>query len=112
MLMKISPQDSSAYVLLGNIYATKKQFGQKSDVLQAMTSAGAKKVPGTTTIEVNGAIHQFYVEDTSHPDTEKIYSKLHELDAKLKQAAHKPDIDAVSRDQEAGEQAKSLCYHR
>ncbi|KAI4297541.1 hypothetical protein L6164_037427 [Bauhinia variegata] len=41
-----------------------------------MKVLGIKKVPGYTSIEVNGVLHEFIVDDPSHPQMRDIYSML------------------------------------
>lgn len=44
-----------------------------------MKDLGVKKVPGCSSIEVNGIVHEFVVGDPSHSEMREIYSMLDRL---------------------------------
>ncbi|XP_050204104.1 pentatricopeptide repeat-containing protein At2g29760, chloroplastic [Mercurialis annua] len=90
-LLDLDPSNHGAYVLLSNIYAKKGNWDHVSILRQRMRDHGIKKETGCSSIEVNGAIHEFLVGDHSHPLSGKIYSKLNEVIAKLKSIGYVPN---------------------
>lgn len=66
------------HVLLSNIYANKQQWNEVASIRE-MTGRDASKPPGWSWIEVRGVIHEFLVEDRSHPYYEEMHSVLHGL---------------------------------
>ncbi|KAK1592019.1 hypothetical protein Q3G72_017856 [Acer saccharum] len=47
---------------------------------------GVRKVPGSSSLEVNGKVHQFTSGDQSHPEMTRISSMLHEMNFRLRDA--------------------------
>nr|GEV00955.1 hypothetical protein [Tanacetum cinerariifolium] len=75
-LLELEPFDSSAYVLLSNIYAASNQWSKVADARTKMMSKNVKKDPGCSWINVKMKAHAFVVDDRSHPENEKIYEKF------------------------------------
>ncbi|PON69935.1 Pentatricopeptide repeat [Parasponia andersonii] len=75
-LLELESQDSGAYVLLSNIFATNKRWSDVTRVRKLMMEKGIRKAPGSSVIEVNGKAHEFLVGDTSHPENEDIHVLL------------------------------------
>ncbi|KAM7512083.1 hypothetical protein LguiB_010958 [Lonicera macranthoides] len=75
-LMEMDCCNSSTYVLLSNIYA---QFGMWECVRRIRTMMEVreiKKIPGSSWIEVEGDVHEFFSGDKFHPQVKEIYSTL------------------------------------
>ncbi|XP_047978055.1 pentatricopeptide repeat-containing protein At3g02330, mitochondrial [Salvia hispanica] len=89
-LLEIDPQDSSAYVLLSNIYADAGMWGEVAKMRRIMRRSGLKKEPGCSWIEIQAEVHMFVVGDKAHPRLDEIYEKLDVLMAEMK-----PDIDVL-----------------
>lgn len=75
-LQELESKDSGVYVLLSNIYAANKRWGDVTRVRKLMKEKGIRKSPGSSVIEVNGKAHEFLVGDTSHPQNEDIHVAL------------------------------------
>lgn len=78
-LLRLDPQDSSAYVLLANIYADFGMWEKMSKIRKKMRNIGLKKEPGCSWIEVKSELHMFTIGDKAHPRCKEIYEKLDEL---------------------------------
>lgn len=63
---------------MSNIYAASNKWVDVAGVRKAMKDQGTKKEPGLSSIEVNGAVHDFMMGDKTHPQTRKIYEMLAE----------------------------------
>jgi pentatricopeptide repeat protein len=56
-LVKIESSDSTSHTLLANIYASSDRWEDVMKVRRKMKNLGVKKVPGCSSIEVNGIVH-------------------------------------------------------
>ncbi|GJV81152.1 pentatricopeptide repeat-containing protein [Tanacetum coccineum] len=110
-LLELEPFDSSAYVLLSNIYAASNQWSKVADARTKMMSKNVKKDPGCSWINVKTKAHAFVVDDRSHPENEKIYEKVEDLIKLIKEDGYTPDTDYVLLDVEEEEKERSLYYH-
>ncbi|OMO75784.1 hypothetical protein COLO4_25877 [Corchorus olitorius] len=75
-LLQLDPQDSSAYILLSNIYADAGLWEKVSDMRKIMRHNKLKKEPGCSWIEVKDEVHAFLAGDKAHPRCKEIYEKL------------------------------------
>ncbi|KAG7011869.1 Pentatricopeptide repeat-containing protein, chloroplastic, partial [Cucurbita argyrosperma subsp. argyrosperma] len=94
-LMDLAPDTTGCYVILSNMYAATGLWEKVRQVREMMKKKGIRKDPGCSSIEHQGSIHEFIVGDRSHPQTEEIYVKLHEMKEKLNVAGHIPDTTQV-----------------
>ncbi|XP_042482746.1 pentatricopeptide repeat-containing protein At4g33170 isoform X2 [Macadamia integrifolia] len=110
-LLALEPLDSSAYVLLSNIYAAANRWDDVSDARKTMKSRNVKKDPGYSWIDVKNKLHLFVVDDRSHPQADTIYEKLDDLIRMIREEGYIPDTDFVLFDVEDEEKERSLYYH-
>jgi pentatricopeptide repeat protein len=92
-LLQLDPQDSSAYVLLSNVYAIAGIWSEVKKIRSFMKNYKLKKVPGCSWIEIRDEVHAFLVGDEAHPRFEEIYQQIHSLVAEMKRDGYVPDID-------------------
>nr|KYP70645.1 hypothetical protein KK1_009871 [Cajanus cajan] len=78
-LLSLDPEDSGIYVLLANICANERKWGDVRRVRSLMRDKGVKKIPGHSLIEIDGEFKEFLVADESHPQSEEIYKVLEEI---------------------------------
>ncbi|PON58664.1 Tetratricopeptide-like helical domain containing protein [Trema orientale] len=71
--------DPSFYVLLSNMYAGLGLWDDVRKVRMMMRERNVKKLPGCSKIEIEGVVHEFLVQDKSHPQVRDIYSMLNGL---------------------------------
>jgi hypothetical protein len=55
-----------------------------------MAENNIKKIPGKTTIALQGEIHTLTVQDTYHPECAAIFEELEKINKKLTQAGYEP----------------------
>ncbi|KAM1508334.1 hypothetical protein ACFX10_017662 [Malus domestica] len=110
-LFEVEPENAGAYVLLSNIYAGAGRWDDMARIRTRLNDLGIKKVPGSTSIEVNSVVHEFLVSDKSHPLSKEIYEMLEEIDRLLDKAGFVPDTSEVLYDM--GEEWKevALSHH-
>ncbi|ONI33045.1 hypothetical protein PRUPE_1G402000, partial [Prunus persica] len=90
-LLAMEPSDSSAYVLLSNIYAAANQWDVVSDARTMMERQKVKKEPGFSWINVKNKVHLFVVDDKSHPQADQIHDKVEDLMKQIGEEGYVPD---------------------
>lgn len=110
-LLALEPSDSSAYVLLSNIYAASNQWDEVTDARKMMKRKNVKKDPGFSWIDVKNKVHLFVVDDKSHPLADMIYDKVEDMIRMIKEDGYVADKDYVLLDVEDEEKERSLYYH-
>lgn len=78
-LIQLNSCSPSSYVLLSNIYASLGMWDNVKRVRTEMKGKNLKKIPGCSWIELGGIVHQFSVQDRTHPHVTEIYSLLSSL---------------------------------
>ncbi|KAJ7962183.1 Pentatricopeptide repeat [Quillaja saponaria] len=66
-LIRMDSCSPSSYVLLSNIYAGMGMWNDVKSVRTMMEERNLKKIPGCSWIELGGIVHEFSVQDKSHP---------------------------------------------
>ncbi|KAF3518249.1 hypothetical protein DY000_02061994 [Brassica cretica] len=111
-LIELDPLSSGAYVLLSNVYAKTGRWIEVKLIRQEMEVKGIKKVPGCSSVEVDGVIHEFVVGDESHEESESIYAMLGEVMQRLREeAGYVSDTKEVLLDLDEEGKVKTLSYH-
>lgn len=110
-IFETEPENSGMYVLLSNMYASSKKWTDVGKLRKIMQERGVKKVPGFSWIEVKNVVHSFSVGDSVHPEKEKIYAFLEELDMKMKKAGYLSATEMILHDVEEEEKEHLLKYH-
>ncbi|XVE81688.1 hypothetical protein DITRI_Ditri15bG0085500 [Diplodiscus trichospermus] len=110
-LHELEPETSGNYVLLSNMYASIDRWEDVKRVRKLMKDHGINKKPGSSLVEVNGAMHEFLIGDKTHPRTREIHLKLEEVGRRLQQYGHKPRTKEVLFDIDEEEKEDALTYH-
>ncbi|KAJ7008796.1 hypothetical protein NC653_007455 [Populus alba x Populus x berolinensis] len=103
--------DSGTYILLSNAYSSSGKWKEAAEVRTNMREEGIEKEPGCSSIEVNNEIHEFLLGDLRHPQKEKIYKKLEELNQILRLEGYTPATEVVLHDIEKSEKEWALAIH-
>ncbi|OMP09048.1 hypothetical protein COLO4_05854 [Corchorus olitorius] len=111
ILMNMAPRDSGAYVALSNIYASSRDWESVARVRLKMKDMGVRKDPGCSWIELDGVVHEFLVEDDSHPRGKEIHLMLEEIAEQIRLTGYKPDISQVLLNIDEEEKESTLYYH-
>lgn len=77
-VIELEPSESSAYVLMSNVYADSSRFEEAIEQRLSMKEKRIEKEPGCSLIEVDGEVHEFVAFGRTHPRTKEIYSLLDE----------------------------------
>ncbi|KAI3870380.1 hypothetical protein MKW98_009842 [Papaver atlanticum] len=111
-LLNLQPHHSGRHVLLSNIYAAAKRWDDATKVRKLMKTENVAKVPGVSTIELKGIVHRFVASDQTHSDSIRIYEKLAEISARVKNVGgYLPDTNQVLFDIEEEEKEHALTIH-
>ncbi|KAK4369483.1 hypothetical protein RND71_013275 [Anisodus tanguticus] len=110
-LISLQPHDSSAYVLLSNLYAATGDWQERAKVRKLMDVRKVKKEIGYSWIEVKNKTYSFMAGDVSHPLSDDIYMKLDELSVRLKDEGYQPDTNYVLHDVEDEHKEAILSRH-
>ncbi|KAF7830093.1 pentatricopeptide repeat-containing protein [Senna tora] len=110
-ILELDPDHSGSYVYLTNIYASKGRLDDAAKCRLRMRDNGVMKIPGCSWIEVDNTVHEFFMGDLSHPQSEKIYLMIRELRWKMKLAGYKPKTDLVVHNVEEEEKEDALSSH-
>ncbi|XP_027343364.1 pentatricopeptide repeat-containing protein At1g08070, chloroplastic-like [Abrus precatorius] len=110
--IELAPEDSSCYVLLSNIYAKAGRWDDVSKVRSMMKRRGVRKIPGCSSILVNGEVHEFLVGKAMDVGyNQSVISKLEEVVCKLKLNGYEPDLNQIFLDIEEDEKECQLTLH-
>ncbi|XP_062148840.1 pentatricopeptide repeat-containing protein At5g48910-like [Alnus glutinosa] len=110
-LMDMAPHDSGSYVALSNMYASSENWEAVAEVRLMMREMDIRKDPGCSWIELDGVIHEFLVEDESHPTAKEIHSMLEEISKQLRLIGYRPDTAKVLLKMDEEEKESALHYH-
>jgi pentatricopeptide repeat protein len=110
-LFELEPENAGYYVLLSNLYTSKKQFSEAAVVRQEAKSRKLVKTPGCTLIEIGDKPHVFMASDRAHPQSDAIYSYLEKLTTKMIEAGYRPDTEAALHDVEEEEKEHMVKVH-
>ncbi|XP_022159626.1 pentatricopeptide repeat-containing protein At5g48910-like isoform X1 [Momordica charantia] len=111
ILLELEPHNSGRYALLSNIYAKAGRFDDVAKIRKKMKERGIKTLPGVSTVDLNGTVHEFKMGDGSHPLMKEIYSMLEKIKERLQMAGYSPDTSQVLFDIEEEEKESALQYH-
>ncbi|KAF3437195.1 hypothetical protein FNV43_RR19948 [Rhamnella rubrinervis] len=111
IIFEMEPENAGMYVLLSNLYAASGRWSDVGKMRLQMKDKGVRKVPGYSWVEAQNKIHTFSVGDCVHPEKDKIYAFLEELDLKMKQDGYVSSTKLVLHDVEEEEKEHMLKYH-
>ncbi|XP_061992676.1 pentatricopeptide repeat-containing protein At1g08070, chloroplastic-like [Rosa rugosa] len=110
-VFELEPENAGAHVLLSNIYASAGRWDDVARIRTTLNDTGIKKVPGSTSIELDSVVHEFLVGDKVHPLSEEIYEMLKEMDRLLDMAGFVPDTSEVLYDMDEEWKEGILSHH-
>ncbi|CAK8533472.1 unnamed protein product [Lathyrus sativus] len=90
-LVEMNPLNTEYHIVLSNMYALSGKVEKANSLRQVLKKWGIRKVPGTSSIYIDGKLHQFIAGDKSHTRTSEIYMKLDEMICKLRLGGYVPN---------------------
>ncbi|KAK3121552.1 hypothetical protein QOZ80_8BG0656070 [Eleusine coracana subsp. coracana] len=110
-LFHLEPDNAGNYVLLSNIYASKKMWDGVNRVREMMKDVGLKKEKGCSWIEIKNKVHMLLAGDDSHPMMTAIIEKVKQLNIEMRRLGFAPSTDFVLHDVEEHEKDDILAVH-
>lgn len=110
-IRNLEPLHSGDYVLLAGIYSSVGRLEDAIRIRSEMKQLGIKKTPGCSSIEVNGVVHEFFSEDDSNPESEKIYEETEKMMKKIKLAGYVPNVSDARLEAEECDKETSVFHH-
>jgi pentatricopeptide repeat protein len=110
-ITELAPERTGIHVLLSNIYASAGKWTEVAKVRLQLKEKGVHKVPGSSSTEINGIIHEFTSGDESHSENTQIALMLQEINYRLRDAGHVPDLTNVMLDVDEKEKEYLLSRH-
>ena len=92
-LVQMDPLNTEYHILLSNMYALCGKADKANSLRKVLKNRGIRKVPGMSSIYVDGQLHRFIAGDKSHPRTADIYMKLDDMICKLRLAGYVPNTN-------------------
>ena len=83
-LLELEPENTGNFVLLANLYAYARKWGDLLRIRKIITEKRMRKNAGCSWIEDGNDVHVFTVNDISHMRNEEIYTMLENLTMKMK----------------------------
>lgn len=104
---------AAAHVTLAHMYTKHGHHDKAAALRTGMKDGRISKIPGESSIEVDGVMHTFRVGDTSHPEMAAIIRLNDELHLRLRGHGYEPDTVWVDRDGSMSDEGKAqlLCEH-
>ncbi|KAF5205873.1 Pentatricopeptide repeat-containing protein [Thalictrum thalictroides] len=111
-LVQLEPNNAGPYVLLSNIYASKKRWKEVEELRKCMRIRNVNKFPGCSWIEIEKKVHMFTGGDSErHPEHKIIARMLDKLEGMLRDAGYSPDSSFVVHDVDEEEKVLNLGHH-
>lgn len=108
---ELTSERTGIHVLLSNVYALAGKWNDAAKVRLSLKEKGIRKVPGSSSIEIDGMVHEFTSCDDRHPKSSHIEVMLQEINTRLRDAGHVPDLANVLLDVDEQEKEYLLSRH-
>ncbi|GJY62676.1 pentatricopeptide repeat-containing protein [Tanacetum coccineum] len=83
-VLELEPYTSGIYVLVSNMFSEAKRWQDVKNIRKLMKDQGIKKSSGVSSVEVNGRVYEFMVDDQKSELSSDMYELLDELTDNLK----------------------------
>ncbi|KAF4363511.1 hypothetical protein G4B88_022072 [Cannabis sativa] len=110
-LLEMEPDHDGALVVLSNIYAKERRWDDVGKVRNLMENSGIFKERGFSRIELNDEVHEFFMADKRHKQTDEIYENLSRVVNELKLVGYAPNTCSVLVDLEEEEKKEVVLWH-
>ncbi|CAL1394714.1 unnamed protein product [Linum trigynum] len=111
LVIEMNPDHGGRYIHLANIHAAAREWKLAAETRRKMKAGGVSKLPGCSTISVNGIVHEFVAGDRNHPEADAISSIWHQIADRLKQEGYKPVTTGLLLDLEDNEKETAISQH-
>ncbi|MQL85937.1 hypothetical protein Taro_018472 [Colocasia esculenta] len=94
-LVELDPEDGGYMAIMCNIYTDAGRWADVSRLREVMRKKGIVKMPGCSSVEIDGAIHEFGAGDKAHPRHHEIYEMVDMISLRLLTAGKENMVDDV-----------------
>ncbi|KAK2976340.1 hypothetical protein RJ640_014171 [Escallonia rubra] len=99
-ILRTDPDDTSAHIMLSNIYAESKMWNETADIRRLIKEKTLKKDPGYSWTELKNKIYSFSAGHNVHYQGNNVPEVLNGLTAQLYDEGYAPDAMLVSQNEE------------
>lgn len=110
-LIQLDVEDGGYLSIMSNIYANAGRWDDVARVRELMKKQRIAKLRGCSSIEINGEIHEFGVEEKVHPRRKEIVDMVYEISMRLRVSGHVASTSEVFFDVEEEEKETALYFH-
>ncbi|KAF8104497.1 hypothetical protein N665_0171s0005 [Sinapis alba] len=112
ILIGMDPNHGGRYVHMAKIHAMGKKWDKAAETRRLMKEQGVVKVPGCSTISLEGTTHEFTAGDRSHAEIEKIITKWRAVRRKLEGKGYVPELEDMLLDLADDEEREAIVQHQ
>lgn len=94
-LLQLEPLNAENYILISNLYSSLSQWEKMSELRKEMKEKCIKPIPGCSSIEVDGVVHEFVMGDQSHPEVKMLRKFMEEMSMRVRDLGYRPSISDV-----------------
>ncbi|KAL0555146.1 hypothetical protein IC582_009085 [Cucumis melo] len=94
-LLELEPLNAENYIMISNLYSSLSQWEKMSELRKVMKEKCIKPVPGCSSIEVDGVVHEFVMGDQSHPEVKVLREFMKEMSMRVRDSGYRPSISDV-----------------
>ncbi|KAF3449619.1 hypothetical protein FNV43_RR10350 [Rhamnella rubrinervis] len=95
-LCRLNSNNPGDYLLLSNMYARARKWDDVARIRITMVSRGLNQTPGFSLVEVHRKVYKFVSQDMSHPQCDKVYEMIHQMEWQLRFEGYSPDTSQGS----------------
>ena len=88
-LIELDPDHGGRHIHLANVHAAAGEWNEAAEARRHMNEYGVSKLPGCSSIILDGAVHGFLAGDGSHPQMKEIYCMWYNIAVQLRQEGYK-----------------------
>ncbi|KAJ8754527.1 hypothetical protein K2173_005688 [Erythroxylum novogranatense] len=110
-LFQMEPDNAVNYILLSNVYAAHKRWGEVANARKFLKENEVKKETGKSWIEIKNRVHTFVVGERNHPRINDIYIELDNLFEEMKKLGYKSQAEYDLHDVEDNKKQELLRHH-
>ncbi|KAK1410910.1 hypothetical protein QVD17_37452 [Tagetes erecta] len=95
-VLELEPYTSGMYVLVSNMFSAAKRWQDVKNIRKLMKDQGIKKCGGASSVEVDGNLYEFMVDDKRNELSSNVYELLNQLTLHLKSFETEFDVWQLS----------------
>ncbi|XP_022934601.1 pentatricopeptide repeat-containing protein At4g21065-like [Cucurbita moschata] len=94
-LLQLEPLNAENYIVISNLYSSVSQWEKMSELRKEMKENDVKPIPGCSSIEVDGVVHEFEMGDQSHPEVKILREFMEEMAKRVWDSGYRPSVSDV-----------------